>query len=69
MSRLGAADIAQRGITLTLFGVTMYGALVFGDGAVDIIYRKVTSGPIGSAPVPEIITTPPTVASSKVPSK
>jgi len=34
MSRLGAADIAQRGITLTLFGVTMYGALVFGDGAV-----------------------------------
>jgi len=32
MSRLKLIDIAQRGVTLGLFGVTMYGAAIFVDG-------------------------------------
>ena len=39
MSKLGAADVAQRAVTLGLFGITMYGAAIFGDGAFDIIRR------------------------------
>jgi hypothetical protein len=39
MSKLGVADVAQRAVTLGLFGITMYGAAIFGDGAFDIIRR------------------------------
>lgn len=46
--RVRIMDIAQKTVTLGLFGVTVYGAVVFGDGAYDIMKRRMTSGPIGS---------------------
>ena len=52
MSRLRFADYAQRGVTLCLFGVTMYGALIVGDGAFDIINRRIRAGPAVTAPKP-----------------
>ena len=50
MSRLRFADYAQRGVTLCLFGITMYGALVVGDGAFDIINRRMKIGPAVTTP-------------------
>ena len=41
-------DIAQRAVTLSLFGVTCYGAVVFIDGGVDIVGRRMNNGPIGA---------------------
>lgn len=52
MSRLRFADYAQRGVTLCLFGITMYGALVVGDGAFDIINRRMKIGPAANIPKP-----------------
>lgn len=43
--KLRFADYMQRGVTLTLFSITMYGALVVGDGAFDIISRRIAAGP------------------------
>ena len=50
MSRLRLADYAQRGVTLCLFGITTYGAVVVGDGAFDIINRRIKAGPAVTAP-------------------
>ena len=45
MRGLRFADYVQRGITFTLFSVTCYGALVVGDGAYDIINRRLIQQP------------------------
>ena len=52
MSRLRFADYAQRGVTLCLFGITMYGALIVSDGAFNIINRRRRAGPAVKAPKP-----------------
>ena len=58
MSRLGVADIAQRGVTLGLFGITLYGAAVFVDGGYDIVKRRFTGGPIPAAPTAPAVSIP-----------
>lgn len=45
MRGLKFADYVQRGMTFTLFSITLYGALVVGDGAFDIINRRLIQKP------------------------
>ena len=45
MRGLKFADYVQRGVTFTLFSITMYGAFVVGDGAFDIINRRLIQKP------------------------
>ena len=44
MPRLHFKDYLQRGVTLTLFSITLYGAFVVGDGAYDILNRRYQRG-------------------------
>jgi hypothetical protein len=53
MRGLRFADYLQRGVTLTLFSITMYGVLVVGDGAFDIINRRIIAGPAKTPPPAE----------------
>lgn len=45
MRGLRFADYVQRGVTFTLFSITLYGAFVVGDGAFDIINRRLIQQP------------------------
>ena len=50
-------DILQRGMTLSLFTVTLVGAYFTANGSYNIVSRRIASPPASSQPV-----SPPTIA-------